>query len=211
MKVCEIFTSIQGESTYAGLPCVFVRIGGCNLRCTYCDTTYAYDEGRELTSDEVVAEVLKYGVSLVEITGGEPLLQGEVASLISRMLDIGLRVLIETNGSVDIGTIDQRATVIMDIKTPGSGMSEAFKIENLDKLKSIDEIKFVLTNKTDYDWAKDFLFRFGLSDKCAILFSPAFGYIKPSDLAGWMLNDKLQVRLNLQLHKYIYQPDQRGV
>ncbi|HMK56093.1 MAG TPA: radical SAM protein [Dissulfurispiraceae bacterium] len=211
MKICEIFAGIQGESTYAGLPCVFVRTAGCNLRCTYCDTTYAYEEDREMTEDEIISEVCKFGVNLVEITGGEPLLQDNVISLISKLLDIGLKVLVETNGSVDIGNVDQRATIIMDVKTPGSRMSHALRIENFEKLKTSDELKFVLTDKADYDWAKDIVFKFGLSNRCIILFSPAFGLVRPSDLAGWILSDRLSVRLNLQLHKYIYPPDQRGV
>jgi 7-carboxy-7-deazaguanine synthase len=211
MKVCEIFASIQGESTYAGLPCVFVRLTGCNLKCLYCDTKYAYDEGREMAEDEILAEVRSYGLEFVEITGGEPLLQHDVLTLISRLIDLGFKVLIETNGSVNISDVDGRATIIMDVKTPGSGMSETLHTTNFEQLKLIDELKFVITSRADYEWAKGFVTKFGLHEKCRVLFSPAFGMIQPSDLSAWILQDKLSVRLNLQLHKYIYHPDQRGV
>lgn len=211
MKVCEIFASVQGESTYAGLPCVFVRLTGCNLRCSYCDTKYAYEEGREMSQDEIVEAVQGYGFKLVEITGGEPLLQPDALSIISRLIGLGFSVLIETNGSADISNVDERATIIMDVKTPGSGMSETFRKANFEHLKKSDELKFVITCRADYEWAKNVVTKFGLSDKCTVLFSPAYGMIQPADLSKWILEDKLPVRLNLQLHKYIYHPDQRGV
>jgi len=211
MIVCEIFASIQGESTYAGLPCTFVRMTGCNLRCKYCDTTYAYDEGSEMTADEIIHAVRCYGLNLVEITGGEPLLQRDAGSLISRLLDSNFKVLIETNGSVDIGGVDRRATIIMDVKTPGSGMSDSVRIENLALLKKSDELKFVITDEVDYDWARAMVRQFKLSEKCTILFSPIYGKISPSGLSTWIIADKLPVRMNLQLHKYIFGPDRRGV
>ncbi|MGO9378885.1 MAG: radical SAM protein [Dissulfurispiraceae bacterium] len=211
MKVCEIFASIQGESTYAGLPCTFVRLTGCNLRCSYCDTRYSYDEGREMTEDEIVSEVSSYGLALVEITGGEPLLQKEVTSLISRLIDSGSRVLVETNGSLNIADIDRRAIIIMDVKTPGSDMYKTLLATNFDNIKANDELKFVITDRADYEWAKDVVTKVGLIEKCSVLFSPAYGMIQPSDLSSWILQDKLPVRMNLQLHKYIYHPDQRGV
>jgi 7-carboxy-7-deazaguanine synthase len=211
MKVCEIFASIQGESTYSGLPCVFVRLTGCNLRCSYCDTRYAYDEGREMTGDEIVTEVISYSLRLVEITGGEPLLQNEVLTLISRLNDQGLSVLIETNGSINIEDVDRRATIIMDVKTPGSSMSETLYAANFENLKRSDELKFVITSRADYEWAKDVVTKFVLHEKCTVHFSPAYSLIQPSDLSAWILQDKLSVRLNLQLHKYIYHPDRRGV
>ena len=211
MRICEIFASIQGESTYAGLPCTFVRMTGCNLRCKYCDTTYAYDEGSEMTADEIIHAVRCYGLNLVEITGGEPLLQRDAGSLISRLLDSNFKVLIETNGSVDIGGVDRRATIIMDVKTPGSGMSDSVRIENLALLKKSDELKFVITDEVDYDWARAMVRQFKLSEKCTILFSPIYGKISPSGLSTWIIADKLPVRMNLQLHKYIFGPDRRGV
>jgi 7-carboxy-7-deazaguanine synthase len=211
MKVCEIFASIQGESTYAGLPCIFVRMTGCNLRCTYCDTTYANDEGSEMTVEEIIDAVRGYGFNLVEITGGEPLMQGDAGSLISRLLDSDFKVLIETNGSVDIGDVDRRAIIIMDVKTPGSGMSDSMRIENLALLKKSDELKFVITDKVDYDWACAMVRKFRLSEQCTVLFSPVYGKLAPSGLSKWIVADKLPVRMNLQLHKYIYSSDQRGV
>ena len=211
MKVCEIFAGIQGESTYAGLPCVFVRMSGCNLRCVYCDTAYAYEEGAEMPEDNVFRQVLSYGISTVEITGGEPLLQSDVFSLIKRLLDSGLVVLVETNGSVSISGVDDRAVVIMDIKLPGSGMSGSISLDNLALLRPGDEIKFVIGDRRDYEWARDFIKKHELAGVCTILLAPVFGVLPPKDLSGWILDDRLGVRLNLQLHKYIYGPEERGV
>ncbi len=211
MKVCEIFESIQGEASYAGLPSVFVRLTGCNLRCLYCDTTYAYDEGRELSEDEVFDTVSRYGLRLVEITGGEPLLQKEVFSLIGRFLDDGLTLLLETNGSVSIKDVDKRAVIIMDIKTPKSGMFGRMDLDNLCYLKQNDELKFVVSDREDYEWVKDFIKTHGLFDRCKILLSPAYGILSPESLSRWMLYDKLPARLNLQIHKYIYGPEAQGI
>ena len=211
MKVCEIFTSIQGESSYAGLPCTFVRMTGCNLRCTYCDTTYVYDEGSEVSEEEVLKKVRDAGIGLIEITGGEPLLQKEVYHLIRRLIEDGYKVLIETNGSLSIRDIDKRAVVILDIKTPGSGMYEKMDLSNLDEIKQTDEIKFVITDRMDYDWSKDMIGKYALHQKCHLLMSPAYGSLVPSVLAGWILKDKLPTRLNLQIHKYIFDPDRRQV
>ena len=211
MKVCEIFTSIQGESTYAGTPCTFVRLTGCNLRCSYCDTAYAYEEGTEITEDEVMDRIREAGLKTVEITGGEPLLQPEVASLTRRLLDDGFRVLIETNGSQDIRGIDRRSVIILDVKTPGSGETGALLQSNLACLKKDDEAKFVITGREDYDWARDFVRKHSLTEKCKVLFAPAFGMLEPVALSAWIVGDKLEVRLNLQLHKYIFGPHLRGV
>lgn len=211
MKVCEIFTSIQGESSYAGLPCTFIRFTGCNLRCAYCDTAYAYDEGAEYTADMLVKEVSKRGVNLIEITGGEPLLQVEVLALIKKLLDVGYKVLIETNGSVPIKDIDRRAVVIMDIKTPGSGMSDKLDVGNIALLKPPDEVKFVITDRADYEWAREFISEYSLINKCHVLMSPAYGRMDAKDLSEWIMKDRLAVRLNLQLHKYIFGPEKRGV
>lgn len=211
MLVCEIFTSIQGESTYAGALCTFIRMTGCNMRCSYCDTTYAYVEGLELSEEEIINRVRNAGVSLVEITGGEPLLQEGVLPLAERLLNSGYKVLIETNGSQDISYIDRRAVIILDIKTPGSGMSDKNMLSNIEYLKPVDEVKFVITGRGDYVWAKAFMGETSLLGKCTILFSPSFGAIDPKDLAAWIIEDRLEVRLNLQLHKYLYEPDRRGV
>jgi len=211
MKVCEIFSSIQGESSFAGLPCTFIRLTGCNLRCSYCDTSYAYYEGQELTADEIIREVQRTGINLVEITGGEPLLQNESHLLIKRLIDEGYKVLVETNGSQDIKKIAKKAIVILDIKTPGSGMSKEMDFTNLDYIKSSDEIKFVITNREDYEWSKDIIQKYKLMEKCKLLFSPAFGTLPPENLAKWIIGDKLKIRFNLQLHKYIFSSEQRGI
>lgn len=202
MKVCEIFSSIQGESSLAGIPMIFVRLTGCNLRCAYCDTKYAYYEGEELSIDEILKKVRSFPFKYVEITGGEPLLQDEVHELMNELVKTH-RVLIETNGSISIEKVNPEVKVIMDIKTPGSGMSERNYIENLRFLKETDEVKFVLTSRTDYEWAKDFIKKHEIKTS-EILFSPAYGILNPAELAKWIINDALPVRLNLQIHKYIF-------
>lgn len=202
MKVCEIFSSIQGESSLAGIPMIFVRLTGCNLRCAYCDTKYAYYEGEELSIDEILKKVRSFPFKYVEITGGEPLLQDEVHELMNELIKTH-RVLIETNGSISIEKVNPEVKVIMDIKTPGSGMSERNYIENLRFLKETDEVKFVLTSRTDYEWAKDFIKKHEIKTS-KILFSSAYGILNPAELAKWIINDALPVRLNLQIHKYIF-------
>lgn len=211
MKVCEIYTSIQGESTYAGMPCTFIRMTGCNLRCVYCDTQYAYDEGCEISESEIVKNVVKAGINLVEITGGEPLLQDDVRHLIKRLIDEGFKVLLETNGSISIKGIDKRTVIILDVKTPGSGMSDNNNIENFKYLTASDELKFVITSRNDYEWSKDFIKEHSLDLKHKTLLSPAIGMIEPEKLVQWMLEDKLNLRLNLQIHKYIFGREKRGV
>lgn len=210
MKVCEIFTSIQGESSYAGKPCTFIRMTGCNLRCAYCDTQYAYDQGEEYSEDSIINEVKKAGTRLIEITGGEPLLQKGVGPLIKRLLDEGFYVLVETNGSFSIKDIDKRAIIILDIKTPGSGMSDKMDFSNMDYIKHDDEVKFVITNREDYEWTKDIMSKYELLKKNHVLLSAAYGMLDPQNLIRWMLEDKINARLNLQLHKYIFSPDARG-
>lgn len=213
MKVCEIFTSIQGESTYAGLPCTFIRFSGCNLRCSYCDTQYAYYEGVELSEDEIINELSLVGVNLVEITGGEPLLQEGIHHLIERLLNDGHRVLVETNGTQSIKDIDPRAVIILDIKTPGSGMVSEMDFTNLDYLKPIDEVKFVITGRGDYEWAKDLIAEKRLTEKCTVLLSPVVEVLPAKNLVKWIIEDRLDVRLNLQIHKYIFYDEkesQRG-
>jgi len=211
LKICEIFSSIQGESSYAGFPCTFVRLTGCNLRCTYCDTQYAYSEGSELSEEDIISRVSNAGFNLVEITGGEPLLQKEVYPLIKRLIEEGYTVLVETNGSQSIRDIDRRAVVILDIKTPGSGMHEEMDLSNLDNIKNKDEVKFVITGSADYEWSKDIIHKFRLANRSGILLSPAYGILAPKDLAKWMLQDRIKARLNLQIHKYMFDPAKRGV
>lgn len=212
MKICEMFTSIQGESSYAGQPCTFIRLTGCNLRCSYCDTQYAFEGGREIDVDTIVDYVKKAGIPLVEITGGEPLLQSQgLQALTGSLLDSGYRVLIETNGSLSIRGLDVRVVIILDIKTPGSGMAEKNDFSNLKYLKASDEIKFVIGDRKDYEWSKQIMERYDLGNRYILLFSPVTGLIEPRRLADWIIEDRLPVRLNLQLHKYIFDPKERGV
>ncbi len=211
MKVCEIFTSIQGESSYAGLPCTFVRLVGCNLRCVYCDTQYAYGNGFDMSVEEVISHVKLVSVNLVEITGGEPLLQDETLHLIRNLLNEGYEALIETNGALSIKDIDSRAVIIMDVKTPGSCMSSEMDYSNFEYIKPSDEIKFVICSREDYDWSKKIISDHKLKGRCKILFSPALGMVVPANLARWIVEDRLDVRLNIQIHKYIFDPGERMV
>ncbi|NOY39077.1 MAG: radical SAM protein [Nitrospirae bacterium] len=209
LKICETFVSIQGESSYAGQPCFFVRLTGCNLRCHCCDTTYAYSEGKEMAIEDILSGARDSGVGLVEITGGEPLLQKGTPALIKSLCDEGFSVLVETNGSMKIDLIDSRAVAILDIKTPGSGMAEEMFYGNLEILRPHDEIKFVIADRADYLWTKGVIEKFGLMDR-NILLSPSFELLSPEVLVEWIIEDHLNVRLNLQLHKYVF-GDRRGV
>lgn len=213
MRVNEIFYSIQGESTYAGQPCVFVRLTGCNLRCLYCDTRYAYDEGRHLSINEIIDRVTSYQCGLVEITGGEPLIQEETPHLIYRLLEKGFEVLLETNGSLDISPVDERCVKIVDIKCPSSGEEKKNDLENLQRLSGKDEIKFVIGSKEDYVFAKKILSTHGVSERRMKppLFSPLHSRLDPKLLAEWILTDHMNVRMQLQLHKIIWGADARGV
>jgi 7-carboxy-7-deazaguanine synthase len=211
MRVTEIFHSIQGESTFVGEPCVFIRLTGCPLRCTWCDTEYAFYGGMEQSRDEVVAQVETYACRLVEVTGGEPLAQAESLPLISTLCSRGYTVLLETSGAIDIAPVDQRAHIILDVKCPGSGMSQRMHWPNLARLTMKDEAKFVLADRMDYEWARDILVQHELTTRCTVLMSPAFGTLEPRQLAEWLLADRLPVRLQLQLHKLIWTPDMRGV
>ena len=215
LTINEIFYSIQGESTFAGQPCVFVRLTGCDLRCTYCDTEYAFHEGKRRTLGEIIAEVEKYPCRLVEVTGGEPLLQKRVHTLMSRLCDDGYTVLIETSGAHDIAPVDARVHRIMDLKCPSSGECERNRMANLPLLGVRDEVKFVIGSEEDYAWAKAQVLAGvpGWADRVnAILFSPVFGKMTPLDLATRVMADALpRVRMQLQMHKLIWEPNQRGV
>lgn len=213
LKVNEIFCSIQGESTYAGLPCVFVRLTGCNLRCFYCDTKYAYDEGSVMEIDEIVRKVSSYNCPLVEITGGEPLLQEMTSSLVLHLLGDGYNVLMETNGSRDINAVDERCIKIVDIKCPSSGEHEMNDMTNLERVSDRDEFKFVIADRTDYEYARQVSKEIRSDRKRSnqIHFSPVFGKIDPALLGEWIIEDHLDVRLHLQLHKIIWDPGKRGV
>lgn len=213
LKVNEIFYSIQGESSYAGLPCVFIRLTGCNLRCTYCDTQYAYDDGREYSIDDIMGKISSYNCNLAEVTGGEPLIQRETPTLVEKILNAGYRVLLETNGSKNISLVDDRCVRIVDIKCPSSGEEENNDLKNLERLTNKDELKFVIGDLKDYEFTKGILNIVEKRNqfKGRIQFSPTFGKLVPKELAGWILNDRLNVRLNLQLHKYIWDSGVRGV
>ena len=201
MKINEIFYSIQGESTFAGLPCVFIRVAGCNLRCSYCDTSYT--NGSELSIKAILQRVKKYNCKLVEITGGEPLLQPETAELAQQLISDVYRVLVETNGTYDISVLHPLVIRIMDIKCPGSGESDKMDWDNINRLRPRDQVKFVISNRWDFDWAISKLKKHKLIDKTNILFSPVFGLLNPGELAQWILDTKLPVRLQIQLQKYI--------
>jgi 7-carboxy-7-deazaguanine synthase len=209
LVINEIFYSIQGESSYAGLPCVFVRLTACNLRCSWCDTTYSFHEGRPMSVEAVVAKVLGYNCPLVEITGGEPLLQENVFSLMKRLCDLGKTVLLETSGSVDVSPVDPRVFKIMDLKCPGSGESDKNLYENLRHLSSKDELKFVIADRADYEWAKAKLGELAIPG--TVLFAPVWEKLPLKTLAEWILADKLPVRMQTQWHKHIWGADARGV
>jgi 7-carboxy-7-deazaguanine synthase len=212
LLVNEIFYSIQGESTHAGRACVFVRLTGCNLRCVWCDTEYAFNEGRRMTRAEIVEQVAAYDCPLVEITGGEPLLQAEVHPLMVALLERGCTVMIETSGASDISGIDPRVIRIMDLKCPGSGECENNLWSNLDHLGGRDEVKFVISDRADYEWARDAVRTRALAGRVnAVLFSCAFGRLEPARLAAWILEDRIPARLQLQVHKHIWPPEARGV
>jgi len=219
MQITEIFRSIQGESTHAGLPCIFVRLTGCNLRCVWCDTAYAFHGGQAKSVEDVLAGVRNLSecdgrrlVNLVELTGGEPLLQKDIYPLIDRLLDLEYRVLIETSGERDISKLPAPVVRILDVKCPGSGEGGTFRLENLAALRPPDQLKFVLADRQDYEWARQFLAEHPVRDQVeAILFSPVFGQLEPRLLAGWILEDGLPIRLGLQLHKFIWDPDTPGV
>jgi 7-carboxy-7-deazaguanine synthase len=210
MRITEIFHSIQGESSHAGRPCVFVRLTGCNLRCTWCDSEYTFTGGERLSLDEVMARVASYGCRLVEITGGEPLAQAESFELIARLCDEGHEVLIETSGSIDTTPVDARAKLILDIKCPGSGEADKNRWSNLERLRAHDEIKFVIADRTDYEFAKKIIEEWKL-DRFTILFSPVWGVMDMKALAEWMLADRVPARFQTQLHKHIWGADVRGV
>ncbi len=211
LKVNEIFYSIQGEGSSAGLPCVFVRLTGCNLRCTYCDTEYAFYEGDDKTVEQIIEQVSSYNCNLVEITGGEPLSQNESLNLMIKLCDKGFDVLLETGGSLPIDDVDKRVKIIMDLKCPSSGMEKKNLYSNIELLKHTDEVKFVIGNKEDYEWSKKMLSKYQLVKKANILFSPVFGKINYETMVNWILQDKLKVRFQLQMHKFIWDPDKRGV
>ena len=212
LTVNEIFHSVQGESTYAGRPCVFVRLTACDLRCSWCDTPYAFYEGSKRSLDEVIGEVDRYGCSLVEVTGGEPLLQEDVYPLMQRLLESGKTVLLETGGHRSTERVPDEVVTILDVKCPGSGEVGKNDWKNLERLRPQDEVKFVVKDRADYEFARDVIARHELAGRAAAIhLSPVHGVLDPKTLSEWVLADKLAVRVQLQLHKYIWSPDTRGV
>ncbi len=211
LRITEIYASIQGEAAFSGYPCTFVRLTGCPLRCKWCDTVYGFEGGKEFSQDEVVAKVAELGLHHVELTGGEPLAQAGAIPLMQALIGRGHRVMIETGGSESIEDIPQDVHIIMDIKCPGSGMVEKNRWANLDFLKASDEIKFVVANRADFDWAMDLVRGKKLHERCQLIFSCAFGLVQPKDLAEWMVEVKAPGRMQLQMHKYIWHPRAKGV
>lgn len=210
LSVCEIFLSLQGEASRIGLPCAFVRLAGCNLDCQWCDTEYAREGGQDMAVSDVVDRLAKFNCRRVELTGGEPLCQPAALELMRTLCDAGWEVLLETNGSLDIGSVDPRVRRIMDFKCPSSGMSQANLWSNVDRLGAGDEVKFVLADRGDYDFAVSAVRGRGLLERCPVVFSPVHGRCAPADLAEWILTDGLDVRLGLQLHKLLWPDENRG-
>ncbi len=211
LLVNELYCSLQGESSFAGLPCAFVRLTGCPLRCVWCDTEYAFTGGDRMSIESIVAQVEKMNVRLVEVTGGEPLAQPECAALLTALCDAGHEVLLETSGSIDVSPVDPRVVKIMDLKCPGSGEEKANRWENLDRLGPRDEIKFVIADRRDYEWARETIRERKLEERGGLLFSAVHGSLEPTQLAAWILEDGLTVRLQIQLHKQLWPDRTSGV
>lgn len=211
LLIHEIYQSIQGESTFAGLPCVFVRLAVCNSRCVWCDTPHAFVRGAWWTPEAILSRVREFGCPLVEITGGEPLLQPEVLPLMARLADLGFTVLLETSGALDIAGVDCRAHIIMDLKCPDSGECAGNRWANLDALKPGDQVKFVVASQGDFDWAVHTIRGYELDRRFHVLLSPVYDKVGPADLARWLLESGLQVRMQLQMHKHIWDPQATGV
>ncbi|MCC6794364.1 MAG: radical SAM protein [Candidatus Hydrogenedentes bacterium] len=212
LTITEIYKSVQGESTWVGLPCIFVRLTGCNLRCVWCDTEYAFYGGKKMSVEAVVTECEALDCKLVEITGGEPLLQKHCGTLAQALLDRGFTVLCETSGALPIDRLPAEVIKIMDLKCPGSGEEEKNDWSNIERLSPRDEVKFVIADRADYEWSRDVVRKYDLTARCnEVLFSPVFGPIEPKAMVEWILEDKLPVRFQLQLHKFVWPPDQKGV
>ncbi len=212
LTISEIYLSVQGESTHVGRPCVFVRLTACNLRCRWCDTPYAFSGGRRLSIDEIVTDIARHQCDLVEITGGEPLLQAEVHDLMARLVRDDYEVLLETGGHMPIDDVPDEVVTILDVKCPASGEAAAMHWPNLDQLSRRDEVKFVIQDRADFDYAAGVVRRYGLAERtAAVLFSPVHNVLAPDELVRWMLEDRIPARLQLQAHKYIWSPDRRGV
>lgn len=209
LRVTEVFLSLQGEGRHTGWPTTFVRLTGCPLRCRYCDTAYAFQGGEEMGLAEILERVDGFGARRVTVTGGEPLAQPETPMLLGRLADAGHQVSLETSGALDIGGLDPRVEVVMDLKTPGSGEAERNRLENLDHLRARDQLKFVILDREDYLWSRGMVQEHALACRCEVLFSPVHGALEPARLAGWILEDRLEVRLQIQLHKLLW-GEERG-
>ena len=203
-RVTEIFHSLQGETRTVGLPTVFVRLTGCPLRCSFCDTAYAFHGGTKMDISDIVAKVQTYQPRYVTVTGGEPLAQKSCFSLLKTLCDLGVEVSLETSGAINIADVDSRVVCVMDLKTPGSGEESKNRYENISLLKQTDQLKFVICDRNDYDWACNKIDEFDLAEQCEVLFSPVHGELQPADIADWIIEDKLAVRLQVQLHKYLW-------
>jgi len=211
LKINEIYYSIQGESSYTGLPCIFIRLTYCNLRCAYCDSEYTFHDGNDMTIDEIMTKIKQYKCNLVEVTGGEPLFQKGCIELLQKLIDSKYNVLLETSGSLSIKNVPEKVINIIDFKCPSSNMKKKNYWENIKFIKSKDEIKFVIGNKEDYEWSKKKIKQYNLSNKCTILMSPIYKGIEPKTIIEWILNDNLDVKFQIQLHKNIWKDETRGV
>lgn len=212
LRTIEVYASVQGESTFVGVPCVFVRLAGCNLRCTWCDSTYTFTGGVHRSVDEVVDEACAFDIPLVEVTGGEPMVQRAAIPLMQRLLDRGRTVLLETSGSRDIAAVPDGVRIILDLKPPDSGEARANLWSNIPLLRSKDEVKFVIASRADFEWSRDRVREHALDQRAgAVLFSPVWGRVDPKDLVAWILEERLPVRFQLQMHKVVWPPDARGV
>ena len=211
LKVNEIYYSVQGESTHVGRPCIFIRLTSCNLRCTYCDTEYAFYEGRDMKIPEIMDKIKQWNCNLVEVTGGEPLFQDECIHLLKKLMNQNYEVMLETGGSLSISDVPIEIIKIVDFKCPSSGMEKKNLWSIVNDLQSHDEVKFVIGDREDFDWAEAMLNKYSLNKKCAILFSPTFGEIDPSLIVEWILDKNLPVRIQLQMHKHIWEPEETGV
>ena len=211
IKINEIYLSVQGESTHTGLPCIFIRLTGCNLRCSWCDTAYAFHEGKNMSIDEILQKVENFGIHLVEITGGEPLMQDNVYTLMRRLIENGYKVMLETGGSISLERVPKDVIKIMDLKCPGSGEQDKNNLDNLKLLAPHDEVKFVILDKKDYEWSRDIIKKYKINETAHILFSPVFDKLELKEMVKWILEDRLPVRLQTQLHKIIWDKNTIGV
>ncbi len=211
LKINEIYYSIQGESSYTGLPCIFIRLTYCNLRCTYCDSEYTFHDGEDMTVNEIITKIKQYKCNLVEVTGGEPLFQKGCIELLQKLIDSKYNVLLETSGSLSIENVPKKVINIIDFKCPSSNMKKKNYWENLKFIEQKDEIKFVIGNKEDYEWAKRKINQYNLTSKCMVLMSPIYKEIEPKTIIEWILNDNLDVKFQIQLHKNIWENETRGV